>query len=139
MTTMANPSLIPVLTDLLRGEHGGLFRFLAAAEPYMSRGDAALRRPLAEMVAAAQRHEGELTALINELGGTAMPPGVTPDHQYLAFLSLEFLRPRLKESAQNAVARYKLALDAAGAADPAVVGVLKAHLEDYQRFLNALM
>src|SRR3954471_23043538 len=89
---------VEVLNDLLDAELNSIFRFMGEGSPYLSRATAEVRRPLAEMVEASNRRAGELYALIESLGGTPVPRGLRPEEQYLAFLSLEFLLPKLLEA-----------------------------------------
>ncbi|HEX2972111.1 MAG TPA: hypothetical protein VHP11_07245 [Tepidisphaeraceae bacterium] len=138
-TTMTSSDVVTILNALLRAEHGGIFRFIASSDPYITREAAAIRRPLQNITAAALRHEAELIDLIEALDGIPQAPAVTPEHQYLSFLSLEFLRPKLVEAAQRAIANYESALASISASSPDVANRLKNHLIDYRQFLDAIV
>ncbi|MGE5608379.1 MAG: hypothetical protein ACM359_03940 [Bacillota bacterium] len=135
--TTSSSDVIEILNSLLRAEHGAIFRFIASADPYITRNAAALRRPLQNITAASLRHEAELMDLIENLGGVPQSPLVTPEHQYLSFLSLEFLRPKLIQAAQLAITRYESALAALTPSNPDVANRLKNQLIDYRQFLDA--
>src|SRR3954465_6082379 len=88
-------AVIDALNSLLDAELNSVFRFMGEGSPYLSRATAEVRRPLAEMVTSSDRRAGEIYSLIESLGGTPIPRGLRPEEQYLAFLSLKFLLPKL--------------------------------------------
>src|SRR5437763_5077155 len=91
---------IDVLNGLLEAEMNSVFRFMGEGSPYLSRATAEVRRPLQEMVATIDSRVMTLAGLIDRLGGVPVPGprGVDPEEQYLAFLSLKFLLPKLLEA-----------------------------------------
>src|SRR5262245_51381783 len=95
--TMASVPIatVELLNDLLDAELNSVFRFMGEGSPYLSRATAEVRAPLAAMVEAGNRRAGELYSLVELLGGSPVPRGVRPEEQYLAFLSLKFLLPKL--------------------------------------------
>src|SRR5215475_182166 len=96
MTMTAAPAaVIDVLNGLLEAEQNSIFRFMGEGSPYLSRATAEVRKPLNDMVLANQRRTLELAELIDRLGGVPMPASVIPEIQYLAFLTIKFLLPKL--------------------------------------------
>ena len=146
---MVNPSTmaavpvatVEVLNDLLDAELNSIFRFMGEGSPYLSRATAEVRRPLAQMVEASNRRAGELYALIESLGGTPVPRGLRPEEQYLAFLSLEFLLPKLVEAQKLMIRRYEAAMKAVAKLNdgtPEAVATLQAHLDETKQELATL-
>src|SRR5947209_7667202 len=88
-------AVIDALNSLLEAELNSVFRFMGEGSPYLSRAAAEVRRPLAQMVASNQHNVENLGAIIEALGGVAVPRSIDPEEQYLAFLSLKFLLPKL--------------------------------------------
>lgn len=132
---------VEVLNDLLDAELNSIFRFMGEGSPYLSRATAEVRRPLAEMVDASQRRAGELYALIESLGGTPVPRGLRPEEQYLAFLSLEFLLPKLVDAQKLMIRRYENAINAIRAlkdGTPEAFATLQSHLDENKRHLTTL-
>jgi hypothetical protein len=101
---------VEILNDLLDAELNSVFRFMGEGSPYLSRATAEVRRPLAEMVASSDRRAGEIYSLIESLGGTPIPRGLRPEEQYLAFLSLKFLLPKLVTERELTIRRYESAI-----------------------------
>src|SRR5947208_16698725 len=99
-------AVIDALNSLLEAEQGSVFRFMGEGSPYLSRAAAEVRRPLAEMVTSTDRRAGELFSLIESLGGSPIPRGLRPEEQYLAFLSLKFLLPKLVTERELTIPRY---------------------------------
>src|SRR5687767_898301 len=102
--------IVDLISDLLQSETAGAFHFMTEADPYIKRTVAEIRRPLAEMIRATIRREGELAALIDELGSTPPAPAVSKENQYLAFLSVDFLLPKLRDAKLNSIANYEKSL-----------------------------
>jgi hypothetical protein len=134
----AQLDIVSVISDLLAAQQGSGFHFLAEADPYINRAIAEVRQPLQEIIAAGTRQEGELAALIGELGSTPLPPAVTPEHQYLAFLTIEFLLPKLREDKLRSIARYDRALESIGATNEMATQILTSHLEEHRQDLATL-
>jgi hypothetical protein len=131
-------AIIDVLNGLLESEMNSIFRFMGEGSPYLSRATADVRRPLEEMVRTVQRRVVELADLIDRLGGVPIPGprGVDPEEQYLAFLSLKFLLPRLVHAKKLAIERYENAIKAIrslrDARNHEVLDLLTAHLAEHQ-------
>ena len=147
---MSNPSInstsplavIDLLNSLLEAEMNSVFRFMGEGSPYLSRATVEVRRPLAEMVINERRRAGELADLIESLGTVPTPhAGVRRDEQFLAYLSLKFLLPKLLEEKRLELQRYENALRGVKPfprVPPEVPAVLNAHLAQLRAELAAL-
>ncbi|MGB7161015.1 MAG: hypothetical protein WBD40_23340 [Tepidisphaeraceae bacterium] len=131
-------AVIDVLNSLLEAELNSVFRFMDEGSPYLSRATVEVRRPLAEMVETNHRHAGELSDLIESLGGYPVPRSLRPEEQYLAFLSLKFLLPKLAQEKQLTIERYENALRAIGAGRDDVKRVLRSHIATHRAQLEIL-
>ena len=105
-------AVVDALNSLLEAEQGSVFRFMGEGSPYLSRATADVRRPLQEMVEANRRHVAALGSMVQRLGGYPAPRSVRAEEQYLAFLSLKFLLPKLVDEKNLIVRRYDNALRA---------------------------
>ena len=123
--------IIDLVSDLLQSEQAGAFHFMTEADPYINRAEAELRRPLLEMIQSTIRREGELAAVIDELGSSPPPPAVSKENQYLAFLSVDFLLPKLRDAKLASIRNYERALKIA-ADDEMVSAVLEQHLRQHR-------
>src|SRR5216110_2848382 len=129
--------IIDLLSDLLQSEQAGAFHFMTEADPYINRAEAELRRPLLEMIKSTIRREGELAAVIDELGSSPPPPAVSKENQYLAFLSVDFLLPKLRDAKLASIRNYEKALKLVGD-DEMVTAVLEQHLREHRTELEQL-
>jgi hypothetical protein len=136
--------VVDLLTSLLEAELNSVFRFMGEGSPYLSRASAEVRRPLQEMVLAERRRAGELADLIESLGTVPTPAGaIRRDEQYLAFLSLQFLLPKLVIEKKLQVERYENAL--MGLKDkqmprvpPEAITLVESHLAELRNELSSL-
>ncbi len=126
-------AVVDALASLLESEQGSVFRFMGDGSPYLNKATADVRRPLAEMVEANARHGAQLAAAIEHLGGYPPPsPAIRADEQYLAYLSLKFLLPKLVEEKGLTIRRYENTLRAIrDVAAPDVVDLLKAQMAEH--------
>src|SRR5438552_15961538 len=111
--TMTSPpvAVVDALNSLLEAEQASVFRFIGEGSPYLSRATAEVRRPLQEMVVGVHRRAGQLADLIESLGVVPTPQAaIRSDEQYLAFLSLKFLLPKLLQEKRLGLARYENAI-----------------------------
>jgi septal ring factor EnvC (AmiA/AmiB activator) len=144
MISSATPvALVDTLNALLEAELSSVFRFMGEGYPYLNRATVDVRRPLQEMVDTIELRAGRLAGQIESLGGvpSALPPSIDREEQYLAFLSLKFLLPKLVEAKQEMIERYQNALKTIkgnedGAAD--VKGLLTSLLQEHQAQLQTL-
>ncbi len=130
--------IVDLISDLLQGEQAGAFHFMTEADPYVNRAVAEIRRPLQDMIQATLRREGELAALLDELGSTPPPPAVSKENQYLAFLSVDFLLPKLREAKLTSIRNYEKALRIAGDEDEGVTSLLSSHLSEHRHELEQI-
>jgi bacterioferritin (cytochrome b1) len=137
MPSESDSLLIEVLNGLLAIELNSIFRFAEGCAPYP---DAArgLRSALHEMAETGVDHARDLHELIESLGGTPVPRSVRGEEQYMAFLSLKFMLPKLIAAKQQAMARYTRALELAADAPSAAKSMLQAHLERHRMQLAVL-
>jgi hypothetical protein len=132
---------VEILNDLLDAELNSVFRFMDESSPYLSGATAAVRAPLAAMVEASTRRAHELYDLIESLGGSPVPRGLRAEEQYLAFLSLKFLLPKLVNEKHLAIKRVENAItgiQTAPATPPEVLEMLRAQLAEMQGELKSL-
>ena len=134
----APAAVIDALNGLLESELNSVFRFMGEGSPYLSRATVEVKRPLEEMVRTNQRHAGELSDLIESLGGYPVPRSIRPDEQYLAFLSLKFLLPKLVDEKMLILQRYDNALRRIPDAPPEVLALLHRHQEECRAQLETL-
>ncbi|HET6250980.1 MAG TPA: hypothetical protein VFE47_25045 [Tepidisphaeraceae bacterium] len=137
---MATPSVaaIDTLNSLLEAEVNSIFHFVGEGSPYLSKAAPAIRQPLEGIRQHLDQHEKELSDLIRQLGGEpAIPPKPDPDEQYLKYLSLKFLLPKLIEAKKLMIDRYhhagKLVKD-----NPGIVELLDRHTKEMQIDLAVL-
>jgi hypothetical protein len=129
-----------LLNSLLEAEVGSVFRFMGEGSPYLSRATADVRRPLQGMVEANARHAGNLARAIQDLGGEPVPRGVRSEEQYLAFLSLKFLLPKLVDEKSLIIQRYENALRGLTAvgAPPHVIDLVRQQQAEQRAHLEVL-
>ena len=138
MPPPAPVAVIDALNGLLETELNSVFRFMDEGSPYLSRATVEVKRPLEAMVQTNHRHAAELANVIESLGGYPVPRSIRPEEQYLAFLSLKFLLPKLAKEKQFTIERYENALRAIGNGRPEVTAVLRNHIATHQRDLETL-
>ncbi len=135
-------AVVDLLTSLLESAVNSVFRFVAEGSPYLSRASAEIRRPLQEMVIANNRRASELAATLESLGAPAVVRAeIRSDEQYLAYLSLKFLLPKLVDEKKLCIRRYANAIESIGRLPqvPAdVPALLRAHRAELETELTAL-
>jgi bacterioferritin (cytochrome b1) len=132
-------AIIDTLNALLDSELSSVFRFMGEGSPYLSRATVEVRRPLQQMVESNLRHVRELGDLINSLGGVPTQMAtVQREEQYLAFLSLKFLLPKLVDEKNLVIRRYQNALASLQGAPPEVTELLNVHLAEHREQMKVL-
>lgn len=132
-------AIIDALNSLLESQLNSVFRFMGQGTPYLSRATADVRKPLADMVAANERHCRELAEMIHALGGHPLPRSLRPEEQYLAYLSLKFLLPKLADSKELEIRRYENTIKALGPnAPPEVIALLRRQQAEHRAQLEVL-
>jgi hypothetical protein len=132
-------ALIDTLNELLDAEQTSLLRFMGEGYPYLNRATVEVRRPLEEMVSTIDGRVGRLADQIERLGGVPNlgPRGIDREEQYLAFLSLKFLLPKLVDAKKLLIERYENAIRAIKSNSEAKA-LLSELLEAHQAQLNIL-
>jgi hypothetical protein len=138
MPAAAPVAVVDALNSLLESCQNSIFRFMGEGSPYLSRATVEVRRPLQQMVDTSGRQCAELHALIEALGGDPRPRGLEPEEQYLAFLSLKFLLPKLADAKRLTIQRYENTLKSLGKANGDVTAVLERHLAEHRSELTVL-
>jgi hypothetical protein len=137
---MSTPSaaVIDALNSLLEAEANSIFHFVGTGSPYLDHAGPEIRQPLEEMREHLDQHEEELSQLIRDLGGEpSTPPKPRAEDQYLNYLSLRFLLPKLVDAKQLMIQRYQNVLRAIDK-DPKVTTLLQRHLEEMEIDLGRL-
>src|SRR5438552_18396540 len=139
MTMTAPVAVVDTLNSLLEAELNSVFRFMGEGSPYLNRAPAGVRRPLVDMVLAEQRRARELAELVESLGALpTMGGSIRGEEQYLAYLSLKFLLPKLVDEKKLTIQRYENALGVIPESAPQARELLNAHLADLRRELGQL-
>src|SRR6266540_1178145 len=137
-TTTAPVAIVDTLSSLLESQINSVFRFMGEGSPYLSRATADVRRPLAEMVQAEQRRARDLAEAIEALGDVPTPSSIRSDEQYLAYLSLKFLLPRLVQEKRLHIARYQNALGIIPQSNREIRGLIESHLGELRHEMEQL-
>ena len=137
----ASAAVLDALNSLLESEQNSIFRFMDEGSPYLSRATVEVRRSLQEMAKASEWHAEQLYRLIDRLGGTPRPRGLQPEEQFLAYLSLKFLLPKLVTEKELMIRRFENAMRAIRAVPdtpPEVLRLLQAQQADHRAQLEVL-
>jgi hypothetical protein len=146
LMTMTSPmsatpvATVDVLNSLLDAETTSVFRFMGEGYPYLSRATAEVKRPLEAMVRTIEPRVLRLADTIERLGGvpTTTPRGIDREEQYLAFLSLKFLLPKLVDAKKLLIERYENAITALKGADREVLATVQDLLAEHKAQLAVL-
>jgi hypothetical protein len=130
--------ILDTLQSLLDAEQASIFRFMREGTPYLTRATVDTRKQIEQIAAASDRHAAALADLITSLGGILRPEPVHPANQYLSFLTLQFLLPKLAQAKRDTIERYENARRALPLAPPEVMQLLNAHLADHRADLAKL-
>ena len=131
-------AIVDSLNSLVEAELNSLFRFMGEGSPYLNRASAEMRAPLLKMVAESERHAEEIATLIESLNGTPAIRTVQPEEQYLAYLSIKFLLPKLIADKKLMIERNENVIGSLGQIDPAIIAVLKKHIAEHQADITVL-
>jgi hypothetical protein len=137
---MSAPSVaaIDTLNSLLEAEANSIFHFVGESSPYLGKATPEVRQTLEAIRRQLDQHERELSDLIKKLGGEpAIPPKPDPDEQYLSYLSLKFLLPKLVAAKKLMIDRYHHALGVVKD-NPAIVELLEKHMKEMRDDLAIL-
>jgi hypothetical protein len=135
----APANVIDALNSLLEAELSSAFRMIEGDFPYLSRANAELRKTIAELLQLSDRNARELADLIDSLGGVVIPHNfIQREGQYLAYLSLKFLLPKLVAERELALDRYKNTRLFIGAGQPEATAVLDHIIAEQEQCLAVL-
>jgi bacterioferritin (cytochrome b1) len=138
MSTTPAAAIIDALNSLLEAEHNSVCRFMGEGSPYLDRAAPDLRDALRQMSETADLHGVRLAHLIRRLGGRPIHPAPGTEQQYLGFLSLKFLLPKLADEKDLSVRRYDNTLAALKEPPPEVTRLLNEQRADYERHAEFL-
>ena len=122
--------MIAQLNDLLDAELNSVFAFIGNSTPYLDRSHAGMRKQLAALVTASHRRAERLYRLIESRGGSPITRGMQMGEQHLAYLSIDFLLPKLVEAKRRDIERYREVLHSANGAAALAVREMIAEQTD---------
>ena len=132
-------AVVDTLNSLLEAELNSVFRFMGEGSPHLTRATAEVRRPLADMVVAEQRRAANLAAAIETLGGVPAPmASIQPEEQFLAYLSLKFILPKLVDEKRLQIHRYENAVTIVPPSAHDVIALINAHLKELREEMAVL-
>jgi bacterioferritin (cytochrome b1) len=135
----ATADIIDALNSLLEAEMNSIFRFMDEDFPYLNRAVADVRKTVSEMAQLSRRHAQELANLIDSFGGVPTPrQQVRSEGQYLAYLSLKFLLPKLVNEKTLLLERYENARKFIGSQNPKAAAVLDSIIAEQHQLLARL-
>ena len=134
----SNARVVDVLNGLLEAELASVFRLLEDGSVYLPRASAELRAPLEEMVKAEKRRVAAIAEHVLAHGGSPLPRTIRPEEQYLAYLNVRFLVPKLAEAKRLMIERYKNASSALANASQDIVTLISQHLAQHKTDLSVL-
>lgn len=131
-------AVVDTLNSLLEAEANSIFHLVGAGSPYLKDAPADLRTSLEDMRQRLDAHERELIHFIRAMGGeeSSTPPPKAED-QYLSFLSLRFLIPKLTEAMELMIQRHDNGMKLVASDKPAAE-MLRRHVTEMQTDLNTL-
>ena len=131
---------IDTLNSLLEADLNSIFRFMGEGSPYLAGASPSIRDLLSAIHHAAIRQAHELASLIRDLGGApASFQRARAEEQYLAYLSIKFLLPKLINAKLLCIERLENALSMLGDNPPAgVAQLLRKHLDEDRAFIGKL-
>jgi hypothetical protein len=136
--TLTTASLLDVLSGLLEGEQTSIFRFMNEGTPYLTRATVDVKRMVNGVAQTNLLHCARLTRAIEDLGGVTRPPSPTREDQYLAYLSLKFLLPRLAQDKRESIERYENALKSLAGAPENIRNLLESHVATHRHQFQLL-
>ena len=131
-------AVIDVLNALLESQQNSIIRFMGESSPYLGGAPPGIRQLLRQLLDNNLKRSEALYNLIEKLGGSPRPRGLQPEEQYLSYLSLKFLLPKIVDAKQLIIRRYENALQAIKNAPPEVVALLEGQLADHRDELGKL-
>jgi len=137
--TIVPEAIIDTLNELLEAEVNSVFSFVMSGAPYLNQATVELRQLMDEMYRACLEHRKALAGLIESLGGVPRVRNRVPDEeQYLSYLSLKFLLPKLVVEKDLLLTRFENAQATIGKNYPQVIEVLERIETEQRHYLEIL-
>jgi hypothetical protein len=132
-------AIIDTLNGLLEAEVNSVFCFVMTSSPYLGLAPPEIRRAMSEMDALCAAHRKELAQLIESLGGVPRVRNHVPDEeQYISYLSLKFLLPKLVMEKDLLLTRFENALATISKDYPKVTEFLSRMVTEQRHYLEIL-
>ena len=131
-------AVIDSLNALLESQQNSIIRFMGDSSPYLGGAPAPVRQTLRQMLDNHLKRSEELYRLIERLGASPRPRGLQPEEQYLSYLSLKFLLPKIVDAKELIIQRYENALKTLKNAPANVIELLEGQLADHRDELEKL-
>lgn len=140
MHLASDPSISPLLNNLLTREAGSLLHAIQTFAIYVSPDQASFHKTLADMAADIRQHVTDLVDLLNQLNIPIIATATTPDAGSLAYLSLGYFLPRLISEKYRFIALHESALASLQfTTPPEIPALLNAHLARHREHLGTLL
>jgi hypothetical protein len=138
MTTVPE-AIIDTLNGLLEAEVNSIFAFVMTGSPYLNEASAELRHLMEEMHQVCNQHRKDLAKLIESLGGVPRVRNHVPaEEQYLSYLSLKFLLPKLVVEKDLLLTRFENAQATIDPEFPQVIEALERIEREQRHYLEIL-
>jgi len=132
-------AILDTLNGLLEAEVNSIFCFVMNGSPYLNEAPADLRKLMDEMHEVCLGHRKQLAELIGSLGGVPRVRNRVPvEEQYLSYLSLKFLLPKLVIEKDLLLTRFENAQATVGPDYPQVVEALEKIETQQRHYLEQL-
>jgi hypothetical protein len=132
-------AMIDTLNGLLEAEVNSIFCFVMSGSPYLGEASADLRKLMEEMDHACHQQRKIMADLIGSVGGVPRVRNRVPvEEQYLSFLSLKFLLPKLVAEKDLLLTRFENARATIGNDYPHVQKVLDEIEGEQRHYLSQL-
>lgn len=135
---MTPAAIVDVLSGLIEAEQSSIFAFMDSGSPYLNRAAVDVRHKVEAIARANQGRVGELSALVDQLGGNLRTAPLSAETQYLAYLSMKYLVPKLVEAKRASIERCQNATRALRDAPDDIAQTLQRHLAQHQAELESL-
>jgi hypothetical protein len=132
-------AIIDTLNGLLEAEVNSVFCFVMKSSPYLGEATPEVRQLMVQMDSLCGQHRRELAQLIESLGGVPRVRNRVPDEeQYLSYLSLKFLLPKLVLEKDLLLTRFENARATIGDTFPQVTSFLTRVVTEQRHHLESL-
>jgi len=132
-------AIIDTLNGLLEAEVNSIFAFVMNGSPYLGQASAELRQMMEQMDKVCRQHRKRLADLIESLGGVPRVRNRVPvEEQYLSYLSLKFLLPKLVLEKDLLLTRFENAQATICKEYPQVIAALEQIETEQRHYLELL-